>query len=125
MQEKKPLQPPTCFLEVAFGDLTLQELCHFLVFFPFPVTTRLVPIQEWSSKASRSTWQSLIQVRGQTALSSVQGLSCTQLPEPLKLHIVHQEVPRFHQLMYLLYQLLFLLLLFVGLLVLCSTGKSR
>lgn len=120
----KTHQPPTCFLEVAFGELTLQELCHFLVFFPFPVTKRLVTTQERSSRASRSIWQGMIQIRGQTALSSVQGINCTQLPEPLKLHIIHQKIPRFHQLVYLLYQLLFLLLLLVGLLILCSTGNT-
>lgn len=117
-------QPPTCFLEVAFGELTLQELCHFLVFFPFPVSKRLVSTQERSSKASRTIWQGMIQIRGQTALSSVRGINYTQLPEPLKLHIVHQKIPCFHQLVYLLYQFLFPLLLLIGLLILCRTGNT-
>jgi len=120
----KTHQPPTCFLEVAFGELTLQELCHFLVFFPFPMIKRLVTTQERAIKASRSIWQGTMPIREQTALSSVLGIKCTQLPEPLKLHIVHHEIPCFHQLMYLLYQLLFPLLLLVGLLVLCSTGNT-
>lgn len=66
----------------------------------------------------------MTQIRGQTALSPEQGINYTQLPEPLKLHIVHQEIPRFHKLVYLLYQLLFPLLLLIGLLVLCSTGNT-
>lgn len=46
-------------------------------------------------------------------------------PESFKLHIVHQEISGLHQLVNLLQQLFFLLPVFVGLVIICSTGQLR
>lgn len=77
-------------------------------------------------RKSQQGTRSMAQCRAEDRLHCPQrkGINCIQLPEPLKLHIIHQEIPCFHQLVYLLHQLLFLLPLLVGLLILCSTGNT-